>query len=64
MNPYLARKLTDQHAAELRLDAHKGRPRVTRQRAPNSRQPRSVRHRAGWTLVTIGLRLAATADDA
>lgn len=59
MNPYLAEKLTDQRVRELRPGAGVSRPHV----AP--RGPRnSVRHRAGWTLVTIGLRLAATPDDA
>jgi hypothetical protein len=58
MNPYLAQKLTNQHVEELRPGAGVGRPYV----AP--RGPRnSVRHRARWTLVTIGLRLAATLDD-
>jgi hypothetical protein len=69
MNPYLARKLTEQHVRDLHLDAQAARPLVTRH-GPRARgryrsaAHRSVRQRAGWTLVTIGLRLAATADDA
>lgn len=58
MNPFLAEKLTDQRVRELRPGASVGRPHV------GAHGPRnSVRHRAGWTLVTIGLRLAATPDD-
>jgi len=60
MNPYLARKLTDQRMRDIRRAMHEGRPHSARHRPRN----RSVRHRAGWTLVTIGLRLAATTDDA
>lgn len=58
MNPYQAEMLNKQHVRELRAGASIGRPHVA------SHGPRSsVRHRAGWTLVSIGLRLAATPDD-
>ena len=58
MNPYQAEKLNDQRVRELRAGASVSRPHVTAHGPRNS-----VRHRAGWTLVTIGLRLAATPDD-
>jgi hypothetical protein len=53
MHPYLMTELASQHADDLRTQAHQGRLHVTR---PGPRN--SVRHRAGWTLVEIGLRLA------
>jgi hypothetical protein len=57
MHPYLMNELAGQHADELRAQAHQARPHVTR---PGPRN--SVRRRAGWTLVEIGLRLAGTSD--
>jgi mannose-6-phosphate isomerase-like protein (cupin superfamily) len=55
MHTYMIELLARQHETELRRSAHRqdlhvpGRRRYRR---------RSVRHRAGWTLVTIGLALA------
>ena len=48
--------ITDEHANELRRSLkHRHAPR---------RSPRgSVRHRAGWTLVEVGLRLAGASAD-
>lgn len=53
------------HVAELRQIGVARRPavgskptRVARRRAP-ARRPPTLRARAGWTLVTIGLSLAA-----
>ena len=57
MHPYLMNQLASQHAAELRAASDRARPHVI---APGPRN--SVRHRAGWTLVEIGLRLARTSD--
>ena len=56
MNPYMIELLADEHANELhRSLQHRHAPR---------RSPRgSVRHRAGWTLVEVGLRLAGTSAD-
>ena len=56
MNPYMIELLADEHANELRRSLqHRHAPR---------RSPRgSVRHRAGWTLVEVGLRLAGTSAD-
>jgi hypothetical protein len=59
MHPHMMNELAIQHANELRAAAHRARPHVT---PPGPRN--SVRHRAGWTLVEIGLRLAGTSDDA
>jgi hypothetical protein len=55
MHPYLIEQLARQRARELRMLAGHGRQRRTR---PGPRT--TVRHRAGWTLVAIGLRLAGT----
>jgi hypothetical protein len=58
MHPELMNQLASQHADELRLQPCPGRPHVGR---PGPRT--TVRHRAGWTLVEIGLRLAGTSHD-
>ncbi len=58
MHPNLLNQLASQHADELRLRPSQGRPHVSR---PGPRN--SVRHRAGWTLVEIGLRLAGPSRD-
>ena len=55
MNPRQMEQFVSQRTSELRRQAHLGRPHV----APGKRT--SVRRRAGWTLVAIGLRLAASA---
>jgi hypothetical protein len=52
-------QMVSQHTDELRAQAHLARRHV---QDPGPRN--SVRHRAGWTLVEIGLRLAGGSDDA
>jgi hypothetical protein len=59
MHPQQMEQLAIQHANELRAQAHLARRHVQR---PGPRN--SVRHRAGWRLVEIGLRLAGGSDDA
>ncbi|HTZ22656.1 MAG TPA: hypothetical protein VMC83_01560 [Streptosporangiaceae bacterium] len=60
MHPYQMEQIASQRAAELRAQkAHLARRHVQH---PGPRN--SVRHRAGWTLVEIGLRLAGGSDDA
>jgi hypothetical protein len=59
MYPHQMEQLVSQHTDELRAQAHLARRHVQR---PGPRN--SVRHRAGWTLVEIGLRLAGGSDDA
>ena len=59
MHPQQMEQMVRQHNAELRAQAHLARRHVQR---PGPRN--SVRHRAGWTLVEIGLRLAGGSDDA
>jgi hypothetical protein len=59
MYPQQMEQMVSQHIAELRAQAHLARRQVQR---PGPRN--SVRNRAGWTLVEIGLRLAGGADDA
>jgi len=60
MHPHQMEQLAGQHTAELRAPrAHLARRHVRRAGPRNS-----VRHRAGWTLVEIGLRLAGGSDDA
>jgi hypothetical protein len=59
MHPHQLEQIAGQHTAELRAQAHLARRHVQR---PGPRN--SVRHRAGWTLVELGLRLAGGSDDA
>lgn len=58
MHPYLRELLAAERARELRAQAQQARRHVKR---PGPRN--SVRHRTGWTLVEIGLRLADTSQD-
>jgi hypothetical protein len=54
MNQLMIEVLAAQRAGELRRLAHRDRP-------PGERPVRGAwRYRAGWALVAIGLRLAAT----
>jgi hypothetical protein len=57
MHPYTMSRLAIAHTDELRAAARRAEPHVT----PPPRN--SVRHRAGWTLVEIGLRLAGMPDE-
>ena len=59
MYPHQMEQMVSQHTDELRAQAHLARRHVQR---PGPRN--SVRHRAGWTLGEIGLRLAGGSDDA
>jgi hypothetical protein len=59
MVPHQMDQLVGQHTDELRTQAQRTRLHVTRPVPRNS-----VRHRAGWTLVEIGLRLAGPSDQA
>jgi hypothetical protein len=56
MHPNLLNQLASQHADELRRP-----PARSHVSPPGPRN--SVRHRAGWTLVEIGLRLAGPSRD-
>jgi hypothetical protein len=58
MHPYLKEQLARERARELRMQAQRARPG---HRRPGPRG--SVRRRAGWTLVEIGLRLAGTSAE-
>jgi hypothetical protein len=57
MHSRLTLLLADQRDHELRAAAGRYRPR-----APGRRH--SVRHRAGWALVTVGLMLVRGSGDA
>ena len=59
MYPHQMEQMVRQHNDDVRTQAHLARRRV-RHAGPRN----SVRHRAGWTLVEIGLRLAGASDDA
>jgi hypothetical protein len=57
MNPHLIEMLSRQRAAELRRPAHRsGQSGLLARAGPGG----VMRQRMGWTLVEIGLRLAAT----
>ncbi len=58
MHPYIVEQLAGERARELRTQAQQSRARRTRPVPRNT-----VRHRAGWTLVEIGLRLAGSSSD-
>jgi hypothetical protein len=58
MHPYTMSELAIRHTDELRAAADRARLHVSPPRPRNS-----VRHRAGWTLVEIGLRMAGGPDD-
>lgn len=59
MYPHQMESMVSQHTDDLRRQARLSRRHVRR---PGPRN--AVRHRAGWTLVEIGLRLAGGSDDA
>ena len=59
MHPYMIELLARLRESELRRSA--GRHGLD---APRRRGRRSVRHRAGWALVAIGLTLAHGSGDA
>lgn len=59
MHPYLMSQLAVQHVDELSTAAGRNRPHVTPAGPRNS-----VRHRTGWMLVDIGLRLVGASDEA
>jgi hypothetical protein len=59
MHPHQMEQIARQRTGELRAQAHLARRHVQPAGPRNS-----VRHRAGWTLVEIGLRLVGGSDDA
>jgi hypothetical protein len=69
MNPNLTDQIVSQHVTDLRTDARRTRrPGVTQRnpaflagRMPHGRHP--VRRRAGYALVSLGLRLAYAAGE-
>ena len=79
MHPQLNEKLVSEHTRELRAQAQRSRLSAQAQHSrkcpacaqagPNSpqrlhqAQRSTVRHRAGWRLVEIGLRLAGSAPE-
>ena len=56
MHPYLTQQLVHEHVAELRRSSTR-RPAGVRAGRRTSRRPLPGRERAGWLLVTVGLRL-------
>jgi len=61
MHSYMIELLARQHEIELRRSACRhGLDRAVRRRG----RRRWVRHRAGWALVAIGLKLARGSGDA
>jgi hypothetical protein len=59
MHPYMIEILFRQRESELRRSTSRQGAHV-----PRRRRRRSVRHRAGWALVAIGLTLAHGSGDA
>lgn len=62
LHPHLTSQLASQRAAELRASGDRARRHLSAAGTRNAVRHRSVRHRAGWTLVEIGLRLAGASD--
>jgi hypothetical protein len=58
MHLYISELVASERARELRTQAERARLHVQR---PGPRN--SLRHRAGWTLVEVGLRVAGTSRD-
>ncbi|HLX47582.1 MAG TPA: hypothetical protein VKS82_04560 [Streptosporangiaceae bacterium] len=64
MNPHMARQLASQHEADLRALAARGsHTRQARQVAQRHGHRRAIRRRAGWALVSLGMRLACTPGE-
>ena len=69
MHPYLSEKIIRQHQADLRaLAAGRGHPGNAAHAAQARRARRHqghhlIRRRAGWALVSLGLRLAYTPGE-
>ena len=79
MYPQMNQQLVNAHVRELHSQAERGRLSAqarhgtectacaqAQQHAPHPMRPTqrsTVRHRAGWTLVEIGLRLAGTSPE-
>jgi hypothetical protein len=78
MHPYLAEQIASQHETELRAlsaDSNHAKQAQRARRAQRARQarqalvrrghpdPRPIRRRAGWALVSMGLRLAYAAGE-
>jgi hypothetical protein len=61
MHPFQAGQVADQHGADLRAQAIRRRRAAA---ALSARRHVPVRHRAGWALIHLGLRLAASSADA
>jgi hypothetical protein len=61
MYPFQAGPVADQRRADLRAQAAQRRRAAT---AATARCRVPVRHRAGWVLIHIGLRLAVSSTDA
>jgi hypothetical protein len=70
IHPYLTSQLASERSAELRARGDRARRQAIASQGRARRHviasgPRnSVRYRAGWTLVEIGLRLAGTSGGA
>jgi hypothetical protein len=70
MNPYLMEKMASEHEADLhaqsthsRLDRRASQARRCRQAAVHAGHPHLMRRRAGWALVSLGLRMAYAAGE-
>lgn len=67
MNPHIIEQMTSQHQDDLRTLRAQGdlRHRTPRagQDAASQGHPRVIRRRAGWALISLGLRLAYAAGE-
>ena len=67
MTPHLAERIASQHQAEVRRISAgcsaARRARRARQAGQARPRPHRVRQRAGWALVSLGLRIAYTTGE-
>jgi hypothetical protein len=64
MNPHVAWQLAGQHQADLRaLAARRGQIRQARPATVRHSYRRVIRRRAGWALVTLGMRLVCATGE-
>ncbi|HEY3735128.1 MAG TPA: hypothetical protein VGL63_14550 [Streptosporangiaceae bacterium] len=67
MNPHMIEQMTSQHQDDLRtLRAQSDVPHRTQQAGQDTADqghPGVIRRRAGWALVSLGLRLAYAAGE-
>jgi hypothetical protein len=63
MNPYELERLAKQHTGDLRKAAARHQAAAQHRAVAVRDRGRSIRHRTGWALVQIGLRLISSSAN-